>query len=301
MKKLFGQLFLVAVLVALYFISDFINKGQLLNSVLPIPVLGFVFWALLIYGIYDIILNPIFLFRKLTRYKELSVMEQSESICKILEKEKNELFWKFNSELIKVLPKESSEAQEREEKLSELISEYYGNISPASMKIIKMYSWKAALCVVFSRNNFIDGILMFFSQVKMAMELMRLYGYKLSPLFNICCFFWIASNSALNGIFTQATADSLGEIIGEMLSDGGFIEEGFQSKIASKASASLIEALTAATTIYVTGVIINRKLLGETKKLSISELFKIRRKGRVELIKDIPSIAMKNIQESFGE
>lgn len=303
MKKLLKQCLLVLILIALYFASDFYAKGQILNSTLPVPVLGWIFWILLAFAAVDILIEPILSFRRLTRFREIDITKEAAIIRKRLDEKdsKNDLFWAINSELVRSLPKKSPEYRAREEKLSELVDEYYKRLSPEVSSVIKKYSWKAALCVVFSRNPLIDGVLMFLAQLKMAMELMKLYGFKLSPLFNILCFFWIASNSALNGIFNQAGADSVGEILSGMLSDGGLIEEGFQNRLAARASSCVIEALTSATTVYVTGAIINRKLKGEIKDMSIKELFKMRREGRAELLKDIPSAALENVKKVFSD
>ena len=236
-----------------------------------------------------------------TRFRDIDITKEAGVIRKRLEEknEKNDLFWAINAELVRAVPKKSAEYSAREEKLSELVDEYYKAVSPDASRIIKKYSWKAALCVVFSRNPLIDGMLMFLAQLKMAMELMKLYGYKLSPLFNVLCFFWIASNSALNGIFSQAGADSVGDILGELLTDGGLIQEGLQNRLVSRASSCVIEALTSATTVYVTGAIINRKLRGEMKDVSIKDLFRLRREGRAALLSDIPAAALENVKKCF--
>ena len=292
----------VVALVVLYCASDFYAKGALLNTALPVPLLGWLFWALLAFVVADAVVRPVVLFRRLTRAHGQSVENAAAAVRRRLSEkgEKNELFWKINGELVKSLPKKSPEHAARAETLSRLVGEYYDSLSPDASKIIRKYSWKAALCVVFSRNGLVDGVLMFHAQVKMAMELMRLYGYRLSPLFNVLCFFWIASNSALNGIFSQAGADSVGEILGGMLSDGGLVGEGIKSQVAAKAGSFVVEALASATTVYVTGEIINRKLRGEAGNVSIKELFKMRRAGRAALLADIPEAAKENVRQLFG-
>ena len=138
----------------------------------------------------------------------------------------------------------------------------YGGLDDKAKKTIMSYSWKVALCVVFSRNPMVDAVLMFFAQYWMALKLMMQYVYKPSPMFNVMCFFWIATNSVMNGIFSQATADNVGEIMGEYLSNS-FLEDGLATKMLSKLGSSAVEAITAATTVYVTGWIVNRKLKGE--------------------------------------
>ena len=284
MKQLFRQGFLILVLIALYFAAKLYAQGRFLNEMLPIPILSWLFYAVVLFALYKIILQPIIEFRQLTRADRSGssdIVTEAEYIRRQLEKKgKDEDYWKINDELNRL--------EKNEEVLADLTSKYYEKLSSEASETITQYSWKAALCVVFSRNNFIDGVLMLFAQLKMAMKLMELYGYKLSPLFNMLCFFWIATNSAMNGIFSQATADSVGDVFADMLLDGGIITEGLSSKLIARMSSFILEALTAATTVHVTGIIINRKLRGERKNITIKELFKIRRESWLKLLNELP-------------
>ena len=301
MRRLLWQCLVLAALVALYFASDLYEKGRLLNESLPVPVLGWLFWGLLAVAAFDMVVEPVLMFTRLTRLPDVGVTKAAESARRALSRrgDRGDLFWRLNAELSRSLPRKSPEFAERERTLSALLEEYYGSLSPEAAGIIKRYSWRAALCVVFSRNPLVDALLMFLAQVRMAMELMRLYGYRLSPLFNVLCFFWIASNSALSGVFAQAGADSVGELMGELLTDGGLIEEGFQNKLVSRASSCVIEALTSATTVYVTGAVINRKLKGEMKSVTVRDLFRLRREGRAALLSDVPSAAASSVRRIF--
>ena len=295
MKKFLQQCTLVLLLIGLYFASDLYEKGMLLNQALPVPVLGYLFWALLAFAVYDIVLAPTIAFTRMTHVKRdgsVDVISISRMILRQLEKNKREpeLREKIRGEL---------QIQNTEE-LKKLLDNYYDGLDEKAKKTIRSYSWKAALCVVFSRNPMVDAVLMFLAQYRMALELMMQYGFKPSPVFNILCFFWIATNSVLNGIFSQATADNVGEIMGEYLSTS-FLEDGLATKFLSKLGSSAVEAMTAATTVYVTDWIVNRKLKGERSSVSVKELFAMRKTARKELLCDLTDDARKKIEKWYKE
>ena len=280
MKKFLRQCALVLVLVGLYFASDLYSKGVLLNDALPVPVLGWLFWGLFAFALYDIVLEPAFAFARLTRVqKDADAEKSARALLRHLQSRKKDktIQEQLRDELQKVPADKAA--------LSALVRSYYAGIDTETSRIVKNYSWKAALCVVFSRNPFVDGLVMFFSQYKMAIELMKTYGFKPSPLFNVLCFSWITANSALNGIFSQASADTVGTILADYLKTSG-IEDGFSSKALSHFGSSAVEAMTAATTMYVTGWIVSRKLKGDRGKIEIKELFEMRKKARRALLSD---------------
>ena len=283
MKQFFKHGVLVLVLVALYVVADFYAKGKLLNTMLPVPVLGVLFWTALVLVVYDIVLKPAIEFAQLTHTKrndEQALVQAAEAVMRTEGKkpEKSQLWWDIHNELQHISPDHA--------KLTSLVDSYYSGIGEAAVGIIKSYSWKAALCVVFSRNTVVDSFLLFLSQYKMAIALMKQYGYTSSPLFNVLCFFWIVSNSALNGIFSQANADNVGELIGDFLTTEG-VEGGLMNKGLSKLGSFAVEALTAATTVYVTGWIINRKLKGDRSQIAVKELFKMRSEAKKALFGDL--------------
>ncbi|MCR5620850.1 MAG: hypothetical protein K6G18_03245 [Treponema sp.] len=285
MKKLLQQCALVLVLVALYFASDLYAKGRMLNQLLPIPILGYLFCGLLLFAAYDIVLKPIIEFWRMARVKRdgnIDVTKVARTIMRQLDKSGGaaELKGNLKEELRNGLQTQDTQ------RLHELIDRYYSDLDGNTAAIIRNYSWKTALCVVFSRNTVVDAVMMFISQYKMALELMKTYGFTPSPVFNVLCFFWIASNSMLNGVFSQANADTFGSIIRENLVDIGV--EGIMSKGLSKLGAFALEAMTAATTVYVTGWIVNRKLKGDRCAISVKELFELRSKARKALVCNLP-------------
>ena len=73
----------------------------------------------------------------------------------------------------------------------------------------------------------------------------------------------------------------------EALTDGDLVEGSLATSALSKTSSMAVEALTSATTVYLTGYVVLYKLQGKPE-LGIKELFKIRRTGRLSLLKEIP-------------
>ena len=283
MKKIAPKALFLLLIVALYFASDLYEKGLLLNQALPVPLLGWLFWALVAVAVIDLVVKPAAEFASLVRPRASgsdTLRADAERIHAQLEKARteNELYFAIGRELNKASPDADA--------LRACISEYYGGIDGECTTIIKNYSWKTAMCVVFSRNTIVDAALMFFSQVKMAIALMKQHGRTPSPVFNVLCFFWIASNSALNGIFNQANAENVGELLGTFLAKQG-MEDATMTKALSKLGSFAVEAMTAATTVYITGWIINMKLKGQQSELSAAELFKMRASARKALLADL--------------
>lgn len=294
MKSIATKVFFLLLIVALYFLSDLFEKGMFLNQAFPVPVLGCLFWGLIAIVVIDLVIKPAIEFVKLTRARsgdtDKDIRKDAERIKELLKKQGAE------SPILEGLRKELLKQSTDRDTLKKLLAEYYDGLDEKAKKTIRSYSWKAALCVVFSRNPLVDAVLMFLAQYRMALELMMQYGFKPSPVFNILCFFWIATNSVLNGIFSQATADNVGEIMKEyLLGDGG------PTIVLSKLGSAAVEAMTAATTVYVTGWIVNRKLKGERSSVSVKELFAMRKTARKELLCDLTDDARKKIEKWYKE
>lgn len=319
MKPIVKHLILILILVAVYFATDFLEKGIILNDITPYPIIGIIFWLLLIYVVFVVIIQPILQFRKLKTIHEISITSNAEKLCKKLEKHKlekrdeehwqSEIWYQLNEELLKKCPKNSEQFVEREKRLAKIIDNYIkqdneknkdNNINSQAKKIINQYSWSAALCVIFSRNSFLDGMLMLFAQMKMTVDLAKLYGYKPSPLFNSLCFGWIATNSILTGLFAQAGADTIGEVLTDSLTNGDIVEGGLTNTVISKMGSLAVEGLASATTVYVTGYVVLMKLQG-TAEININTLFRLRREGRWELVKNVPQNTIKALSAKIPD
>ena len=308
MKPIFKHLILLLILAGVYFAADFLEKGIILNDITPYPVLGIVFWVLLLYIVFVVVIQPIIQFRKLKNIKSVDVEKAAKKIHKQLENHKFEdkdqeehwqsrIWHSINDELVT----KRDNDPERKQRLTALIEEYiktdnkHNGKAEKAKKIINKYSWSAALCVVFSRNSFLDGLLILFAQLNMTVEIAKLYGYKPSPMFNALCFGWIATNSIITGLFSQAGAEAVGDVFADSLTNGDFIEGGLTSTILSKTSGMMVEGLAAATTVYVTGNIVLLHLQG-SPEIKLETLFKLRRRGRLELLKEIPTNVAEKIK-----
>ena len=265
---------LILLLAGLRFASDVGTAVQFMNKLLPFPVLGGLYLLLLAVLLYDLVLAPLVAYARLPRVKRdgnTDVLGLSRMIMRQLERSGKEpgLTEQFRDAL---------QIQDAE-RLCVLVDGYYGGLDGDTARIIRNYSMNTALCVLVSRNPALDAVAMFVGQYRLSLELMRLYGFKPSPVFNFLSLFWIAGSSIANGIFGQATADSAGEIFEEFLCDS-VLEDGLVSKVLSKLGASAVEAMTAATTVYVTGWVVNRKLKGESASIPVGELLKMRKEAR---------------------
>lgn len=315
MKPIIKHTILILALVGVYFAADFLEKGIVLNNLTPYPIIGIVFWLLLIYVVYVVIVQPIIQFKKLKTQEDINITKQAAKIMSSLDKFKNEdrkTNWKsetwaqLHNLLQKEIDKNSPKFKEREKELLPIVCNFIeqDNIecqkSEKAKKIIKNYSWSAALCVVFSRNSFLDGMLMLFAQLNMTVELAKLYGYKPSPLFNSLCFGWIATNSIITGLFAQAGADAVGDIFVDSLTDGELVEGSLTNTVLSKTSSMAIEALASATTVYLTGQIVLLKLQGKPL-IELKSLFKMRREGRLEMLKEIPASVSQKLSPAMKD
>ena len=230
MKPIFKHLILLLILAGVYFAADFLEKGIILNDITPYPILGIVFWVLLLYIVFVVVIQPIIQFRKLKTINGGDVNKAAKKLHKQLEghkfedknKEENwqSRIWHDINEILLTKPENDPE---RKTQLAALIEEYVktdnqnNGKAEKAKKIINKYSWSAALCVVFSRNSFLDGLLILFAQLNMTVEIAKLYGYKPSPMFNTLCFCWIATNSIITGLFSQAGAQAVGDVFADSL------------------------------------------------------------------------------------
>lgn len=277
MKSFMKVCALILLLAGLRFASDVESAVRFMNRLLPFPVLGSLYLLLLAVLLYDLVLAPLIAYARLPRVKRggnTDVLGLSRMIMRQLERSGKEPGLKEQF-------RDALQIQDTE-KLCALVDSYYGGLDGDTARIIRNYSMNTALCVVASRNPLLDAVAMFVGQYRLSLELMRLYGFKPSPVFNFLSLFWIAGSSAANGIFGQATADGAGEIFEEFLC-GSVLEDGVVSDVLSKLGAFAVEAMTAATTVYVTGWVVNRKLKGESASIPVRELFKMRKEARREL------------------
>lgn len=317
--------FVLALLM--YGAADILEKGHVLNSITPFPVFGYVLWALIILLFWRLIVKPILDFLRLSRRSKCSARDRAEVL-----RDRLRAHIKRCKNAPSAFPKEgwcaydkldAAIKRKQWETIEPLIQDClpYDTLHEQGRSIVLSHSRTAALAVAFSRNSFLDGICMLVIQMKLVIALARIYGYKPSPVFNICCFIWIATNSiaavllrtAAAGIAEGVTTGIGEQISGETVSDNavedgfgdalgevavGGAEDGFLigaeavgQRIATFTISILMEAVLAGSAVYVTGQIFRSKLNGEWERPTFGSLIKLRREGRRELGKCIPEMA----------
>lgn len=304
-----------------YFSSDFIDKGIILNQLTVYPILGWLMWGGIAFIIWIWILQPIIQFSYMRSSCGTTALERANIILNSLKndtkREENNINTRFYREIrdAKVLLErsvaDSEEAKKYTEKLNGLLTRYYeeSNVGKKARKLILKYSKIGGLGVVFSRNHWMDGIIMLIIQMKLVLELAKLYGYKPSPVFNMLCFGWILVNSLVSCLLSQDGTEDLGDTFvdnmvelytgeDELVSVGADL---IGTKLLSMTISSLLEAIMSGTSVYITGYIFLRKLENDGRKLNFYDFIKLRRKGRLELgktvIKEIPNELVKKISE----
>ncbi len=201
------------------------------------------------------------------------------------------------------------EALRDRERLQTLITRCYeeNDMGKKARDVVLKYAKGAGIGTVISRNPLLDGLIMLIVQMKMIVELSKLYGYRPSAVFNLLCFCWVISNSVITALLAQDLAEDAGDFIAESIKDGlsnpeeatgsaiaGMLEWGL-GKVMSGTTKILTEALAAGSLVYVTGRIFICRLERHDGKTTAKDLLKWRREGRKKLIADGFSAAWEKI------
>ncbi|MEG0144320.1 MAG: hypothetical protein RSA21_09545, partial [Akkermansia sp.] len=142
----------------------------------------------------------------------------------------------------------------------------------------------ASLAVVVSRKGFLDSFIIFGLQIKLMIDISRNLGHKPSWAFILCCFIWVTINSLLISLldegdilgFIGSSGDELlGELLGVKTAETVVENIPFLRTVGKQ----LMESTYAGGAVYVTGVLVLNRLMGESKRLTPKELFKLRREG----------------------
>lgn len=301
---------LILVCIA-YFSSDIIDKGIILNQLTAYPILGWLMWGAIVLIVWLWFLQPIIQFSCMRRTRDVEPIERAKIILKSLKKYRNDgdkssntkLYREFYNILNQPAPfPGSKEAKEYLESLNDLLTRYHeeSDVGEKARKLILKYSQIAGLGVVFSRNHWMDGIIMMVIQMKLVIGLAKLYGYKPSPVFNLLCFAWVLTNSLISVLLSQDVAEDFGNTFAEYMTEmymgedevGNLLADGIGTRYLSVTISSLLEAIMSGTSVYVTGHIFLKKLENDGSKLNFQDLIKLRRNGRLALgktvIKKIP-------------
>ena len=290
-------LWVAVVAVGCYFTSDLLDAGNTLNTSFPGLYMGWVFWGSLTFLLWMIVIAPLVGFLGLPQWKDISSATESEQL-KYLSRYARTMV-KCGDRMIKK-SKPGDARLELERRTKQLLDAYTANL-PLDQKVRKLHTAvgdfreyvmnsalktvirKYVLCaggaVVLSRKSFVDALLIFGLQIKLMIELSRSLGHKPSWAFILCCLVWVVVNSLFISILEENdmigfVGSSLAEITGvksvDMLQDIPFLKS---------LGKQMMESMYAGASLYVTGVLVLRRLMGETRRLTPRELLKLRWEG----------------------
>ena len=306
MKKRHWVPYLVtaAMVLALYFGSDILIKVRALNALsAPYPIAGTLLVAGIAWLLWVVVISPVVAFCRLSggasstkararaALKELGRYKRCENDP---DARKRQMFalWK---ELY------TANLQDRE-KLPELLGRYMetSELHRRSLQYIFSSSKAAAIGVVVSRNDFLDGLVLLVLQMRMIVTLARMHGYKPSLVFNTLCFGWVVANSLIFALMSSAAEEAVQDIVVEPVVDAmkGYVAEVVGTEVASstgsmipifgkvlsKAAQIGLEAVMGALPVYVTGRVFLMRLEADARKLDNVAIVKIRREGVKDLM-----------------
>lgn len=161
-------------------------------------------------------------------------------------------------------------------------------VNQVSKRIIHEHMKKTAIYVMISQRGLFDSIVMFIMQMRLAAELGKVFGYRPSWLFLSYYALWVMVNSIIFALFdsTDTLDDSMNELIGLFAGE----KLGKMIPFFGKASSIMIQGATSMAIIYASGNIIQRRLLGNTKRLPPKERIRYRLEGLKEAAKLYPSL-----------
>lgn len=307
---------LTAVFIVLYLSGELIEKGHYLNSVTLFPILGYLLWLSAALFLLKVLVLPIYSFLRLTRGDALThtdllkrLHRQLKAQRKIPQAERSpqqQEACDAYDDIDTVLKLHQHDAS-MEERAAELLQKFahLDTHKAEAEKVVMRYAKTAAVALVLSRNSLLDGLTLLFFQMKMVIELCRVYGYKPSVVFNLACFGWVLLHSVAATVMqdaSEAAGDLISdavipEIVGEDLITLAPAE--MISKFASSLVASLLEGINAGAAVYLTGSIFRACLEGSAKRLGVKDLLLLRREVRVNLCGMILTSSSKRVTEKL--
>lgn len=285
-------------LLLVYFGTDIIEKGHTLNELTPYPLLGWMFWGVLIVFVYWQVLYPIVCFAKLTRLSKQNIYDQAKIALKKLDSTENDDLY---SNMLNAM-----QLQE-EDTLKLYLSQYHEKLNQKAEKTIFGYSKVASIAAIVGRSKWVDGIALLYLQLRMVIELAKQYGGKPSPVFCLLCLGWVLTSSFVYLIIQSLIVDNAEGIAEEVVTclSENFMEDldmqfnalkdglstvpfvNFLSSVTAVLLGPVLEASLAGTNVYLTGKLFLWKLNGETKELTFRKILQERRKGRLKIVKSL--------------
>lgn len=307
--------------VIIYFGADLVAKGQALNQLTTVPVLGYLFWLLLAWFIYVQLVSPIISFCRLPYAAHLSPKQSAafaiSDLNRWLKANPGHVHYQDYLKLRNDLICAKGQANVRPEHLQDLLTKYEGKedlFQQAARNLILNYCKVGALAVVLSRNKWVDGLALLYLQLKMVIELARLHGYKTGPIFNSLCLGWVLASSliyvAINDCLSKGKCvfDLSGEFAAALMNSpdvqrekSSFFDDvpiiGSFVRATKCFVGPMLEATLAASNMYVVGHLYLRRLNGD-KRRRFRDALEIRSEGRKQLLTILTEAIMKKAKSA---
>ncbi len=322
----------LTLLLLAWFAADIVDKGQVLNQLTPKPILGWVLWGLCALVLWWLFLYPLIQFCMLRSVHDASLGKRLKLACARMRPYRGQGdSHPEQAALYDELCNACTNGREDDEAVRLLVRyQAIGDHPRKARKLILRYSKAAGIAVVFSRNSLVDAVALAVVQMKMVIELARLYGYKPSPVFNTLCFFWVLAHSIIfaltSGAAANMAADAVSSAAGQVadmavdaavdlsacladtiLEDPTLVVSatnnvaekiplaGIVSSAAKVVTKPLTEAFLAALPVYVTGHIFLRQLEHE-QTANFRTLLKLRRAAYRDLFKSFRDAAVSAVK-----
>ncbi len=290
-SSLFHTLVWCLLAAILYFASDIYERGLMLNEATPWPFLGYGLWLLIAGLLWQLLIGPLVAFFRLSCSPKRSLKDQLHRAVRATrdfdEAEQGDPRRELHATLFKAERDELwSTAKGRVQVLGLL--ERYRELTDKSRderELIRRYSVAAGIGVVFSRNSFLDGLILLVMQMRLVIDLAKSRGYKPSPVFNLCCLGWVLTNSLVMAL-TQGLIENAAETGMKYLAELVLTPEDFAAFIPGlppNSARLATQAVFAGASVYITGRLFLDQLKREGQKLTMTSLMTLRAQCRAEL------------------
>ncbi len=267
-----------------YYGVDLVEAGKELNSLTDYPVWGYVLWGFILIVLWVLIIGPVIHFTNLRYVGEESLRRQvlrATDALSVYRHEPEESELRQLAEEFAAAPRDFT-SLEGKHGWQELLARFREAVHGRAHDTIVGYCKAAGVGMIFAFNGLLDGLVLLAIQVRLVLELARVFGYKPTSFFNGYFFGWIAVNSLVVALTSGLVTDASTAIVTTMLGASDAAEMGFVSSGLVVVIAVLFQALIAGTITYATGRFFLWRLEHEGREVALKTLLKLRVEGRRE-------------------
>ncbi len=271
-------------LVLAYYGVDLVEAGKELNTLTDYPIWGYVLWAFIIIVLWVLIIGPVIHFTNLRYVGEESLRRQvlrATDALSAYRHEPEESQLRQLSEEFAASPRDFT-SLEGKHGWQELLARFREAVHGRAHDTIIGYCKAAGVGMVFAFNGLLDGLVLLAIQVRLVLELARVYGYKPTSFFNGYFFGWIAVNSLVVALTSALVGNMGASFVATVLgstpgADAGSVQTGLTWVVTV-----LMQALIAGVITYITGRFFLWRLEHEGREVALKTLLKLREEGRRE-------------------